>query len=902
MSEWKPEILRHLAPLKLSPAREAGIADELAQHLEDRYQELLVIGTTDEVARRTAMEELKGEDLLARGLRPIERDLYREPVVWGKSGSNLFAGILRDIRYALRMLRKSPGFTAVAVLTLALGIGANTAIFSFVDAVLLKPLPYPHPERIVSVWEKTPEFDYNPISTLNFLDWNGQNRCFEFLSAVARDTVTLTGSDSPEELNVHRVSASYFKVLGVGATLGRTFVESEDEVGNDQEVVLSNRIWRSRFGADPKVIGRSITLDAKNYTIIGVLPANSEFDRAWAVMWLPLAFTPANMTRNYHWLYALARLEPRVTLKQARDQMDMIGARIAALYPDSNKGVGVTVDAYIDQVVQPDLRRSLWVLLAAVGAVLLIGCANVANLTLARGAEREHEMAIRSALGARRFRLIRQLLTESTFLGILGGMAGLALGNAFMHGMKLWLPPDMLPPQADVRMDYGVLLFTMIIGILTGMLFALAPALSGTQPDLTRSLKEGGRTTAGLTRHRMRTALVVAEVSLSFVLLAGASLLLQSFNRLASLDAGVDTTNVLAMDLPTPMTEFTNSTTLTNYLRELTERVRSVPGVRDVAITDKPPMEGFANGAPFLIEGRDYLPYPQRPGCGFKVVGPSYFDTVGMRLLKGRSLNEGDVADAVPVTVINETMAKTYFKREDPIGKRILIRQLVFGKTERGPDIPWQVVGVVKDEKVGGKVFSLGEDIPVVYVTFYQSPGTRNSLVVRAAMNPLLLSGSIEQTIWKVNNNQAVANIETLEEIKSQSVAPVRLRTALLAIFAGIALLLAAVGIYGVVSYSVAQRMHEMAIRLTLGASPGGLLKLVIGKAMVMVLVGLALGGGAALALTRVLASLLYDTSPTDPVTWVATGALLAAVALLACYIPARRAMRVDPMVALRNE
>jgi predicted permease len=313
-------------------------------------------------------------------------------------------------------------------------------------------------------------------------------------------------------------------------------------------------------------------------------------------------------------------------------------------------------------------------------------------------------------------------------------------------------------------------------------------------------------------------------------------------------------------------------------------------------------MEGFANGAPFLIEGRDYLPYPQRPGCGFKVVGPSYFDTVGMRLLKGRSLNEGDVAGAVAVTVINETMAKTYFKGEDPIGKRILIRQLVFGKAERGPDIPWQVVGVVKDEKVGGKVFNLGEDIPVVYVTFYQSPGIRNSLVVRAAMNPLLLSGSIEQTIWKVNNNQAVANIETLEEIKSQSVAPARLRTALLAIFAGIALLLAAVGIYGVVSYSVAQRVHEMAIRLALGASPGGLLKLVIGKAMLMVLVGLALGGGAALALTRVLASLLYDTSPTDRVTWIAAGALLAAVALFACYIPARRAMRVDPMVALRYE
>jgi predicted permease len=867
---------------------ENEVEEELRAHIQDRAHDLERSGVPRAEAERRARLEFGGYQKFKEECREAQ-------------GTHFLEALIQDLRFGLRMLRKSPGFTAVAVLTLALGIGANTAIFSFVDAVLLKPLPYPHPERIVSMWEKAPKFDYNPISTLNFLDWERQNRCFQFLSAIARDTVTLTGSGSPEELNVHRVSASYFKVLGVGATLGRTFAASENEVGNDLEVVLSNRIWRSRFGGDPKVIGRKITLDVRSYTIIGVLPADSIFDRTWAVMWLPLTFTPANMTRNYHWLSAIARLEPGVTLKQARDQMDTIGARIAALYPDSNKGVGVTVDPYIDQVVDPQLRRSLWVLFAAVGAVLLIGCANLANLTLARGTDREHEIAIRSALGARRLRLIRQLLTENIFLGILGGVAGLALGNALMRGIKLLFPPDMLPPEANVRMDYGVLLFTMVIGILTGILFGLAPALSGTQPDLAGSLKEGGRTTAGLTRHRMRTALVVAEVALSFVLLAGASLLIRSFNRLASLNPGVDTPNVLAMDLPTPLTEFTNSATLTNYLTEITENVRSVPGVRDVAITDKPPMEGFANGAVFLIEGREYLPYTQRPVCGFKVVGPSYFHTVGMRLLKGRGLEESDVAGTVPVTVINETMAKTYFKGEDPIGKRILIRQLVFGKAARGPEIPWQVVGVVKDEKVGGKVFSLAEDIPVVYVTFYQSPGTRNSLVVRAAMDPLLLSGSIEQAIWKVNNNQAVANIETLEEIKTQSVAPARLRTALLAIFAGIALLLAAVGIYGVVSYSVAQRVHEMAIRLALGASPGGLLKLVIGKAMLMVLVGLALGGGAALALTRVLASLLYDTSPTHPVTWAA-GALLAAVALLACYLPARRAMRVDPMVALRYE
>jgi predicted permease len=750
------------------------------------------------------------------------------------------------------------------------------------------------------VWEKHPSGFNNYISTLNFLDWERQNHCFQFLSAVTGDKVILTDSGSPEQLYVQRVSASYFKALGVEAMLGRTFAASENEVGADLVVVLSNRIWQSRFGGDPKVIGRKITLDAKSYTIIGVLPANSTFGRTQAVMWLPLAFTPANMTRNFHWLYAIARLAPGVTLKQARDEMDTIGARIAAQYPESKKGWGVTVDPYIDEVVQPELRRSLWVLLAAVGAVLLIGCANVANLTLARGTDREHEIAVRSALGASRLRLIRQLLTENIFLGILGAVAGLALGNALMRGMKLWFPPDMLPPQANVRMDYGVLLFTMVIGILTGILFGLAPALSGARPDLAGSLKESGRTTAGLVPQRMKTALVVTEVALSFVLLVGASLLIRSFDRLASLDPGVDTTNVLAMDLPIPRTEFTNGATLTNYLKEVTQEVRSVPGVRDVAITDAPPMKG-SGFAPFLIEGREDAP-AHRPTAGFKAVGPSYFDTVGMRLLKGRGLDENDGAGAAPVTVINETMAKKYFKGEDPIGKRILIRPLVFGKAARGPEIPWQVVGVVKDEKVGGKLLSFAEDIPVVYVTFYQNPSAYNSLVVRAAINPSLLSGSIEQAIRKVNRNQVVANIETLEEIKSQSVAPARLRTALLAIFAGVALLLAAVGIYGVVSHSVAQRLREMAIRLALGAAPGDLLKLVIGKTMLIVLVGLALGAGAAFALTRVMASLLYDTSPTDWAPWVVAGALLTAVALLACYFPARRVTKVDPLTILRFE
>ena len=872
----------------IAPRTHSDVEEEFRSTLDAYQEDLIRQGLSEEEARRKARIDL--------GRPSAQNETYRKAM-----GLRLFDELCGDIRYGLRGLRRNPGFATIAIITLALGIGATAAIFSFVNAVLLKPLPYPHPEQIVSVGEKLPDGFSNPISTLNFLDWERQNRCFEYLAALAFDKVTLTGSDRPQEVKVHRVSTLYFKVLGVSAALGRTFAASENETGNDLEVVLSNRIWRSRFGGDPQIIGRKIILDGKKYTIIGVLPANSEFDRSWAAMWLPLAFAPVNMTRNFHWLYAIARLKAGVTLKQARDQMDTIGAGISAQYPDSNKGIGVAVNPYIDQVVQPELRRSLWVLLAAVGAVLLIGCANLANLTLARGTDREHEISIRSALGARRLRLIRQLLTESILLGILGAMAGLALGSAFMHGIKLWLPPDMLPPQANVRMDYGVLLFTVVIGILTGILSGLTPALNGTRPDFAKSLKESGRTSAGSTSHGMRTGLLVAEVALSFVLLAGAGLLIRSFNRLASLNTGVDTMNVLAMDLPISATEFTNSTALTNYLKQVTQKVRSVPGVREAAITNKPPMEGMG-GAPFQIEGRDNVPYPERPICGFKTVDPKYFDTVGMRLIKGRGLIESDFAGTAPVTVINETMAKTYFKGEDPIGKRILIRQLVFGKAGRGPDVPWQVVGVVNDEKVGGRGGDIGldEDIPVVYVTFYQNPGIGNSLVVRAAMNPLLLSEAIERAIWEVNNNQPVTNIETLEQIKSESVAPARLRTTLLAIFAGIALLLAAVGIYGVVSYSVAQRVREMTIRLAVGASPRDLLKLVIGRTMLLVLVGLALGSGAAVTLTRVLASLLYETSPTDPVTWVITGTMLAAVALLASYFPARRVTKVDPLTILR--
>ncbi len=881
-------LLKRIAAIVSPGQSERDLEGELQHHIELKTQDNIEAGMSPEEARYAALRAFGGMEQKKEQCRDADRLRWLDDLI-------------QDVRYGLRQLRRNPGFTAVAVVTLALGIGANAAIFSFVDAVLLEPLPYPHPERIVGVWAKEPGGERWVTSTLNYLDWKRENHCFQFLSAVSEETAILTGTGRPQELYAQVVSASYFNVLRVGAALGRTFAPGEDKPGKDQEVVLSNRIWQSLFGGDPKIVGRKITLDAKSYTIIGVLPPNSAFDRSRDTMWLPLAFRPADMTRNYNWLSAIARLKPGVTLKEARAQMDAIGARLAAAYPDSNKGCGVRVDPY--GIVDQRLRRSLWVLFAAVGAVLLIGCANLANLTLARGTDREREMAVRSALGAPRARLIRQMLTENILLGILGSAAGLALGDALMRGIKLWMPPGMLPSQANIHMDYSVLVFAVVIGVLTGVIFGLVPALNGTRPDLAGSLKEGGRTTAGLARHRMRTALVVAEVSLSFVLLAGAGLLIRSFNRLASINPGVDTTHVLAIDLPMPLSEFEHSAKLVNTLREVANNVRSVPGVLDAAMTNVPPMQGWARFMPCLVEGRPYLPPSQRPGCIFKKVAPSYFDTVGMRLLKGRGLAESDAPGAPPVTVINETLSRAYFKGEDPIGKRILVQQIVPGVAARGPEVPWQVVGVVSDEKVNvGRHFSLGANLPVMYVTFYQSPVAEVSLVVRAAMNPSLFTRSIKRAIWKVNKDQVVANVQTLEQIKSAVEGPARIRAILLAIFAGVAVLLAAVGIYGVLSYSVAQRVHEMAIRLALGASPGGLLELVIGKAMLLVLVGLALGGVAALALTRVLASLLYDTSPIDPVTLIATASLLAVVALLACYIPARRVTKIDPIEALRYE
>jgi putative ABC transport system permease protein len=807
---------------------------------------------------------------------------------------------VQDARYAVRTLLRSPGFTSVAVLTLALGIGANSAIFSFVDGVLLKPLPYRDPQQIVLVWEKPPGGVRNVISTMNFLDWKEGNTVFEHIAATSGTSMTLSGVEQPVLLRGGRVSASYFEVYGVEAALGRTFAADEDEVGKDHVIVLSHRLWSSQFGSDPTVVGRTLTLDSEPYSVIGVLPEGSAFERGSSQFWRPLAFKPTERARNFHWLTSVARLKTGVTLDQAQAQMNAIGARIAHDYPDSNKDWGVTVQRYADVLVGDQLKRSLWVLLSAVGMLLLIGCANLANLALARGTSRDREVAVRAALGAGRWRLVRQFLTENIVLSIAGGLAGLALGYGMMAGLQALLPPFILPREAHVTMDVRVLLFSLAISVLTGVVFGLAPTMHVTRLNLASTMKEAGRGSSGdLTRRRLRSALVVIEMALAFMLLSGAGLLIRSFFHLLAVDTGFDDTNILTMELPVPNDRFPEAAQLTEYYRTIVSSVEAVPGVREAAVTSALPLQGWGYGMPFQIASQKILDRANRRACFFKMVGPSYFHALGIKIVKGRGLTEQDRKGTLPVTVISQAMVDRYFGGKDPVGERILIQEIVPGRPQLGPEIPWEVVGVVADEQVD----SLDSPpSPGAYVSIDQSPVTGVGLLVRGNIEPSRLQQSIERAIHQVNKDQPLPDIKTLSAIRNESTASTRLRTMLFGVFAGLAVLLSAIGIYGVVSYSVAQRTQELGIRAALGASKGVLLRMVLGHGLILAVAGLALGIGGSLALTRWLATLLFNVKPNDPLTLGLASALLALVALLACYVPARRAAAMDPLAALRCE
>ena len=798
--------------------------------------------------------------------------------------------LIQDLRYALRMLLKNPGFAAVAVVALALGIGANTAIFSVVNTILLRSLPYDDPDRLMVVKEnKLPQFPEFSVSPGNFLDWRKQNASFEKLAAVQGSSYNLvTSDDEPERLDGARVSAGLFEMLGVKPVQGRTFLEEEDQPGHQNVVVLSSNLWKRRFGSDPNIIGQSITMSAASYTIIGIMPPSFQFLDRDIDLWTPIAFTAAQAQQHgSHYISVIGRLKPGVTTEQARTEMSGIAARLAEQYPSSNAGWS-TIVVPMQQFEVRDIKPALLVLLGAVALVLLIACANVANLLLARSTARQKEIAIRTALGASRSRVVRQLLTESVVLAVVGGAAGLLLA-AWGTRSLLALAPEDLPRVKDVALDGRVLGFTLLVTLITGIVFGLVPALQASRPNLNETLKEGGRGTTG-GHHRIRSSLVITEVAVALVLLVGAGLLIRSFIRLQQVNPGFNTKNAMSANVALPGRKYPNSDQYLSFFTQLIEKIAALPGVVAVGATQSLPIQGdYLVG--FNIQGRPPDPPGEDKSTNYYAVTPDYFKAMGIPLLRGRLFTEQDSKNAPRVAVINEAMARTYFSDEDPIGKGINLSQGREGFRE--------IVGIVGDVKQYG----LAQPTTLqTYEPYLQMPFSAVTLVVRTEGNPAALSGPIRSEVLALDKEQPVSRIRTLDQIISGSVQQQRFTMLLLGVFAGVALILAAVGLYGVMSYAVTQRTHEIGIRMALGANTGNVLRLVVGHGMLLALIGVAIGLAGAFAFTRVMSKLLFAVSTTDTVTFAGISLMLTGVALIACLVPARRATKVDPMVALRHE
>jgi putative ABC transport system permease protein len=897
MPDWSDEIRRRLARLRLAPTREAEIVEELSQHLEDLYEQTLQGGATEDEACRAVLQELDESHLLAQELRQVERPARPEPVAPGaRRRRNMFVDLWQDLRYGVRTLLKNPGFTAVAVIALALGIGANSAIFSVVNAVLLQPLPYRDPDRLVMVWEDNTKGGYprNTPAAANFLDWREQSRVFEGMAAIANQSFALTGAGEPERIDGRRVSASLFPLLGVEPLLGRAFLPEEDQPGAGRAVILSHGLWQRRFGSDPNITGKALTLNGESHTVVGVMPAHFQFPAREDELWVPIAFTNEQAAnRGTHYLQVVARLKPGVTVEQTQAEMSAIAARLQEQYPSQNTGVGAAVVPLHEQLVG-DIRPALLILLGAVGFVLLVACANVANLLLARAAARQKEIAVRVALGASRMRLIRQFLTESVLLAAVGGVAGLLLSLWGVNLLKAFIPENISQVGA-ISIDAQVLGFTLLVSLLTGLIFGLAPATQASNFNLNETLKEGGRdSSAGSRGNRIRAVLVVAEVAVSLVLLIGAGLLINSFLRLRSVDPGFRADNLLTMRIVLPELKYPDQARRAAFYAEALRRIEALPGVESAAVTNWIPLVRQGDSNSFTVEGQPDPGPGRSPSVATRVVSPRYFDTMGIQLLRGRQFGEQDRADSPPVVIVSEAMARRSWPGEDPVGKRMKMGGY-------NSDAPWmEVVALVKDVRQ----FELtAEPKPQIYLHYEQPAFFRPSnLVVRTEADPLGLAATVRKTVWEIDKDQPVSNISTMEDVLSESISRQRFSMLLLGIFAGVALVLAAVGIYGVMSYSVAQRTHEIGIRMALGAQAADVLKLTVGQGLRLVLVGVAVGLAAAFALTRLMASLLYGVSATDPATLVTISLVLISVALLASYVPARRATKVDPLTALRYE
>ncbi len=799
------------------------------------------------------------------------------------------SGLIQDVRFAMRQLRKSPGFTLVAVLTLALGIGANTAIFSVVEGVLLRPLPYRDSNQLARVWSTSNRSSKDASSYLDFKDWADQNHSFLQMAAYRPQSFNLSGGDRPERIRGLMITSKFFELLDVKPTLGRSFTNDEHELGRNHVVLLSSSLWQSHFAGDPGVLGRNVKLDDESYTVIGVLPASFDFppdeDKGGVV--LPL---PPDVRRSHGFLYVFGRLKPDTTLLSAQADLDTITRRLAEQYKE-DKGEGVSVQSLQSSFVS-DYRPALMILLGAVGLVLLITCANVANLFLGRASSRQREVAVRASLGAGRLRLMRQFLTESLLIGLGGGVVGLVFANWGVSMLvRLLTQSFSIHGTEAIGTNFRVLAFAAAISIMTGLISGLLPALFASKVNLSEGLKEGSRSVgSGRAHKRFRGALVVSEVALALVLLSCAGLLIRSLMLLTRVDSGVRTENVMAIDLSLTTAKYSHTATRAALFSQILQRVEQLPGVQSAAVVTDVPLTQNEDSLGFSIEG---VPDPpeRKLSVRFNIVGPGYFNTLGIPLTQGRDFADAD-ADGTPmVIVVNQAMARRFWPNQNPIGRRITTDNKTW----------YSIVGVAGDVRQMGLQ---ADSEPEVYMSYLQDPFQWPflSLLVRASSNPVKLFPSIEQAVWSVDKNQPLSNPVTLDQARSQSIAQPRIAALLLGLFAGAALLLAAVGLYGVVSYWVAERTHEIGVRMALGARSSDVFVHVVGRGLLLALLGTAFGLAGSLAATRMLASFLFSVRPTDPLTFAAVALLLMCVALVASYFPARRAAKVDPMVALRYE
>jgi putative ABC transport system permease protein len=804
--------------------------------------------------------------------------------------------IFANLRFSLRMLRKSPGFTVTVALTLALGIGATTAIYTAVYATLIAAMPYPNPDQLVIVWSKVTGHK-NGVAAGDFTDWRAQNHSFQDLKAFSGTSFNMAGKEAPEMVQAQFVTPGMYSMIGNAFLLGRDFLPEEGVAGRERVVVLMNRLWK-RLGSDPNIVGKQIMLDQKPYTVVGVLAAGQP-DRLNQELVAPLVFTPEQLNHDFHWLLVMGRLKPGVTIKQAQADMDNVTANVAKAYPKSDKGWGAQIDPLQNDFLGDNVKQTLWLLLGAVGCLLLIACVNVANLLLAKGIARQREIAIRTAIGATRRDIFVQFVTESLMLAFVGGVLGVGVGFAMLRGLIAIMPDGTLPSEAELTLNLPVLLVTLGATTLAGLLFGCAPAWYASRLDPAETLKEGGRSGSSKLRHRLRQSLVVGEFTLALALLAGAGLAMHSFWNLAHVDLGVQTDHVLTFDLPVLKGRSLQPDQLVGYYQQIVRAIESTTGVQSASAVVGMPLEGTGFGMPFTIDGEAAFADPSlRPGAGFQMITPDYFKTFGIHVVRGRAFTEADNAASLKVAMVNEQFVRKFFPNKNPIGQRLNVEQLIPGVQKLGPYQAWEIVGVFHDVR-GGSFERQREEIDI---PFYQIPWDDAGIGVRTSADPAAMTRTIAAAVHQADPAVALADVKTLDQIRDEALSGDRFSLVLYVSFAIIALALASVGIYGVMAFAVGQREHEIGVRMALGASRERVVRMILREGAILAGAGLILGLVGAYFVGRAMQTTLYGVGAIDPTAFCAVGLILLAAALLASYFPARRAAAVEPMRALRTE